>query len=90
MSGTTEAIFGDKYVTTEPKKFNIAERKVSLSGDSFDVKNEADEKVYVGDGNAFRQKKMIRVIDATDKTVLATVGKDLEGDGYFLKKGETN
>lgn len=83
-------MFGDKYLTTQAKKFNIAERKISLSGDSFDVKDESDTRVYIGDGNAFRQKKMIRIIDARDKTVLATVGKDLEGDGYFLKKGETN
>ena len=36
----TEAIFGDEYITTTEKSFNIAERKVTLSGDSFDIKNE--------------------------------------------------
>ena len=48
----------------------------------------ADKRVYVADGNAFRAKKMIRILDA-HKNVLATVGRDLEGGGYFLKKGAT-
>ena len=48
----------------------------------------ADERVYIADGNAFRAKKMIEILDA-EKNVLATVGRDLEGNGYYLKKGKT-
>jgi len=86
----TEPVFGEQYVTSQEKKFNIAERRVTLSGDSFDIKDEDDNTVYVADGNAFRAKKMIRILDGADKSnVLASVGKDEEGDGYYLKKGET-
>lgn len=50
----------------------------------------ADKKVFFADGNAFRAKRMIRILDsANKKKVLATVGKDLSGEGYYLKKGET-
>lgn len=32
-------IFGDQYLTTEEKTFNIYERRFSYSGDSFDIKD---------------------------------------------------
>ena len=37
----TEAVFGDEYLTTSQRVFNISERKLSFSGDSFDIKDEA-------------------------------------------------
>lgn len=42
-----ESTFGDQYLATKKRVFNVAERKISLSGDSFDIRDENSK--FLGD-----------------------------------------